>query len=73
METNINKPAAPQPRNIFECINANVVAMSEDLNLMHTKVDDMQAKINLIYSALFPAQGIAEEQPNAVGGDSATI
>ena len=33
----------PQPRNVFEVINANIVALSEDLNLMHKKIDDIHA------------------------------
>ena len=42
--------------NIFEIINANIVALSEDLNIMHKKIDDM-------YRVLYPPQ----EQPNATG------
>ena len=42
--------------NIFEIINANIVALSEDLNIMHRKIDDM-------YKVLYPPQ----EQPNATG------
>ena len=42
--------------NIFEIINANIVGMSEDMNLMHKKIDD-------IYRVLYPPQ----EQPNATG------
>lgn len=42
--------------NIFEIINANIVALSEDLNIMHKKIDDM-------YRVLYPPQ----EQPNADG------
>lgn len=33
----------PQPRNVFEVINANIVALSEDLNIMHKKIDDIHA------------------------------
>lgn len=42
--------------NIFEIINANIVGMSEDMNLMHKKIDE-------IYRVLYPPQ----EQPNAAG------
>ena len=42
--------------NILEIINANIVALSEDLNIMHQKIDDM-------YKVLYPPQ----EQPNATG------
>ena len=45
--------------NIFEIINANIVALSEDLNIMHKKIDDM-------YRVLYPPQ----EQPNATGDAS---
>lgn len=41
---------------IFEIINANIVALSEDLNIMHKKIDDM-------YQVLYPLQ----EQPNTTG------
>ena len=41
---------------IFEIINANIVALSEDLNIMHKKIDDM-------YRVLYPPQ----ELPNATG------
>jgi hypothetical protein len=41
---------------IFEIMNANLVALSEDLNIMHKKIDD-------IYRVLYPQQ----EQPNATG------
>lgn len=60
-----------QPRNIFEGINLNVVALSEDLNMMHGKIDEILSKVNLVYNALFPAQGIEEEKPNAAGDNSA--
>lgn len=33
----------PQPRNVFEVINANIVDLSEDLNLMHKKIDEIHA------------------------------
>lgn len=41
---------------IFEIINANIVALSEDLNILHAKVDEM-------HKVLYPPQ----EQPNATG------
>lgn len=41
---------------IFEIINANIVALSEDLNIMHKKIDEM-------YRVLYPLQ----EQPNTTG------
>lgn len=42
--------------NIFEIINANIVALSEDLNIMHRKIDEM-------HQVLYPLQG----QPNTTG------
>lgn len=42
--------------NIFEIINANIVALSEDLNIMHRKIDE-------IHDVLYPLQ----EQPNTTG------
>lgn len=41
--------------NIFEIINCNIVALSEDLNILHRKVDEM-------YAVLYP-----QEKPNATG------
>lgn len=43
-------------QNIFEIINCNIVALSEDLLILHRKVDDM-------YRVLYPPQ----EMPNATG------
>lgn len=59
-----------QPRTIFDAINENIVSMSEDMNLMHGKVDDLLAKVNVLYNALVPAQVGEEEKPNAVGDTS---
>lgn len=42
-------------QNIFEIINCNIVALSEDLNLMHKKIDE-------IHAVLYPM-----ELPNATG------
>ena len=41
--------------NIFDIINSNIVALSEDLNLMHKKIDE-------IHAVLYP-----QELPNATG------
>lgn len=43
-------------QNIFEIINSNIVDLSEDLLILHRKVDDM-------YKVLYPPQ----EMPNATG------
>ena len=43
--------------NIFEIINSNLVALSEDLVLMHKKIDE-------IHAVLYPQQ---PERPNAAG------
>lgn len=43
----------PQPRNIFEVINQNIVDLSQDMVIMFQKVD-------AIYNALYPTQPIAE-------------
>ena len=43
--------------NIFEIINGNIVALSEDLVLMHKKIDE-------IHAVLYPQQ---PEGPNAAG------
>ena len=42
--------------NIFEIINGNIVALSEDLVIMHKKIDE-------IHAVLYPPQ----EEPNATG------
>ena len=34
-----------QPRNIFEQINQNIVELSEDLNVMHGKIDQIMAAL----------------------------
>lgn len=59
-----------QPRTIFDAINENIVGMSEDMNLMHSKIDTLLAKVDVLYNALVPAQEPQEEQPNAVGETS---
>lgn len=41
--------------NIFDLINKNIVELSEDLNLMHKKIDE-------IHAVLYP-----QEVPNATG------
>lgn len=41
--------------NIFEIINSNIVGLSEDMNLMHKKIDE-------IHAVLYP-----QELPNATG------
>lgn len=41
--------------NIFDIINSNIVTISEDLNLMHKKIDE-------IHAVLHP-----QELPNATG------
>ncbi len=58
---------AKQPRTIFDGINENVVNLSEDMNTMHCKVDELLAKIDVIYTALVPVQECSEGEPNAVG------
>lgn len=68
METNQNNQ---QPRTIFDAINANIVGMSEDMNLMHQKVDEVKGKIDMLYAALFPAQETEQEKPNATGETAA--
>lgn len=49
-----------QPRSIFECINQNIVDLSQDFVTLYAKVD-------AIYNALYP-QPISE--PNADGAES---
>lgn len=68
METNQTNQ---QPRTIFDAINANIVGMSEDMNLMHQKVDEVKGKIDMLYAALFPAQETEQEKPNATGETAA--
>ena len=51
-----------KPKNIFELINVNVVGMSEDLVLMHEKIDKLECMMQAIYDALYP-----QELPNADG------
>lgn len=52
----------PQPRNIFEAINKNIVDMSQDnvamfemLQSMAAKFEQTAAKIDEIHAALYPA------------------
>ena len=54
---------------ILEIINSNILALSEDSNIMHAKIDDMQKKIDNIYKVLYPTP---QEQPNATGDAPAT-
>lgn len=68
MEANQNNQ---QPHTIFDAINANIVGMSEDMNLMHQKVDEVKGKIDMLYAALFPAQETEQEKPNATGETAA--
>lgn len=68
MEANQNNQ---QPRTIFDAINENIVNMSEDMNLMHQKVDEVKSKIDMLYAALFPAQETEQEKPNATGETTA--
>lgn len=56
-----------QPRTIFDCINENIVTMSEDMNTMHEKVDKLAEMVGVLYASLVPAP---EEEPNAVGDTS---
>ncbi len=56
-----------QPRTIFDCINENIVTMSEDMNTMHEKVDKLTEMVGVLYASLVPVQ---EEEPNAVGDTS---
>lgn len=51
-----------QPRNIFELINSNIVAVSQDMNAMHEKIDR-------IYAALYPKE---QNQPTENGNGSAS-
>ena len=51
-----------QPRNIFELINSNIVAVSQDMNAMHEKIDR-------IYAALYPKE---QNQPTENGKGSAS-
>lgn len=49
----------PQPRNIFELINSNVVILSQNVAEVYDMVKD-------IHAVLFPPQNIIPE-PNAAG------
>ncbi len=57
-----------QPRTIFDCINENVVSMSEDMNTMHEKVDKLTEMVEVLYASL--VQPHEEGEPNAVGETS---
>lgn len=52
-----------QPRTIFDAINENIVNLSEDMNTMHCKVDDILSKIDVIYTSLVAMQ----DEPNTIG------
>ena len=58
----------PQPRNIFECINQNIVDLSQDMVALYQKMETMEAKIDAIYMALYPSQTLSE--PDASGADT---
>lgn len=56
-----------QPRTIFDAINENIVNLSEDMNTMHCKVDDILSKIDVIYTSLVAMQ----DEPKTIGVHSA--
>lgn len=56
-----------QSRTIFDCINENIVSMSEDMNIMHQKVDKLTEMVSMLYTSLMRVQ---EEEPNAAGETS---
>ncbi len=56
-----------QSRTIFDCINENIVSMSEDMNIMHQKVDKLTEMVSILYTSLMRVQ---EEEPNAAGETS---
>lgn len=68
METSQNNP---KPRTIFDAINTNIVGLSEDMNLMHQKVDEVKGKIDMLYAALFQMHETEQREPNATGETTA--
>ena len=55
MEGQQSSTQQQQPRNIFELINMNIVDMSQDIVSLAAMVQDINAKVNAIYAALYPS------------------
>ena len=49
-----NETQHPQPRNIFEVINLNVVDLSKDVVALFELMRRVEAKIDAVYVALYP-------------------
>lgn len=56
------------PTNIFKIINDNIVALSEDLNKMHAKID---ALYNVFYQA--GNEDVLKEMPTTDGAAPAQV
>lgn len=48
-----------KPRNIFEAINQNVCNLNEN---MMAKFEELSAKVDLVYDALYPCEDTEEEE-----------
>lgn len=52
-----------QPRNIFEVMSLNIIALAQDIAYLCQRTNEIEKRIDAIYQALYPPQ----EQPNAAG------
>lgn len=64
MSETTNPQETRQPRNIFEQTLFGVQVTNDNIVAIHARMDNMQAKINAIYDALYPTS-----EPNASGAD----
>lgn len=64
MSETTNPQETRQPRNIFEQTLFGVQVTNDNIVAIHARMDNMEAKINAIYDALYPTS-----EPNASGAD----
>jgi hypothetical protein len=55
----------PQPRNIFEVINLNIIDLSQDMALLYKEIHE-------IHSVLFPQTATSEQASTAEPTESGT-
>lgn len=65
MSDNTNSQEPRQPRNLFEQILFGVQVTNDNIVATHARMDNMEAKINAIYDALYPISEL-----NVPGADS---
>lgn len=64
MSETTNPQETRQPRNIFEQTLFGVQVTNDNIVAIHARMDNMEAKINAIYDALYPTS-----EPNVPGAD----